>query len=184
MSAVVKALFVLLLAAPVVYGVQYTVGDTSGWSSGVDYGAWTSDKNFTVGDTLVFSYDTSHKVDEVSKDDYDSCTASNVIKSHGGTTVTIDLSKPGTLYFICPTPGHCSGGMKLKVDVTEASTPSGSPPTTPASSSSPPPPSGSSSPGTASPPSPSGAASIANSMMKLAAGGSVVLATLLLHYMG
>ena len=52
MSAVAKALFVLLLAAPVVYGVQYTVGDTSGWSSGVDYGTWTSDKNFTVGDTL------------------------------------------------------------------------------------------------------------------------------------
>lgn len=138
----------------------------------------------------VFNYDTSHKVDEVNKDDYDGCTTTKVIKSHGGTTVTIDLSKSGTLYFICPTPGHCSGGMKLQVDVTEASTPSGSPPTTPTSSSSPPPPSGSSSPGTASPPSttkspsPSGAASIADSMMKLAAGCLVVLATLLLHYMG
>lgn len=30
----------------------YTVGDTSGWSLGVDYGTWASAKNFVVGDKL------------------------------------------------------------------------------------------------------------------------------------
>lgn len=30
----------------------YTVGDTSGWAIGADYGTWTSDKTFAVGDSL------------------------------------------------------------------------------------------------------------------------------------
>lgn len=30
----------------------YTVGDSSGWSMTADYGTWTSDKTFAVGDTL------------------------------------------------------------------------------------------------------------------------------------
>ncbi|PON99736.1 Phytocyanin domain containing protein [Trema orientale] len=190
MAAMATALLVLLLAAPAVRGAQYTVGDTAGWNSGVDYTAWTSDKTFTVGDTLVFNYDTSHKVDEVNQNDYNSCSTSNVLKSHGGTTVTITLSTAGSVYFICPTPGHCDNGMKLQVDVKASSTPGGSPPTTP---STPSPPSGSpSTPGTPpatttpssnQPPSPSGASSIvANNMNVL--GVSVVLATLLVAFMG
>lgn len=30
----------------------YTVGDTSGWAIGVDYGTWTASKKFVVGDSL------------------------------------------------------------------------------------------------------------------------------------
>lgn len=30
----------------------YTVGDSSGWTLGVDYSTWTSDKTFNVGDSL------------------------------------------------------------------------------------------------------------------------------------
>lgn len=30
----------------------HTVGDTSGWSVGVDYGTWASGKTFVVGDKL------------------------------------------------------------------------------------------------------------------------------------
>lgn len=50
--AIATALVILLLAAPAVYGVQHTVGDTSGWDSNVDYVTWAASKTFTVGDTL------------------------------------------------------------------------------------------------------------------------------------
>ncbi|MBA0837130.1 hypothetical protein Goarm_009310 [Gossypium armourianum] len=30
----------------------YTVGDTPGWTTGVDYSTWTKDKTFKVGDSL------------------------------------------------------------------------------------------------------------------------------------
>ncbi|PON58819.1 Phytocyanin domain containing protein [Parasponia andersonii] len=187
MAAMATALLVLLLAAPAVRGAQYTVGDTAGWNSGVDYTAWTSDKTFTVGDTLVFNYDTSHKVDEVNQNDYKSCSTSNVLKSHGGTTVTITLSTSGSVYFICPTPGHCDNGMKLQVDVKASSTPGGSPPSTPSppsgSPSTPGTPPATTTPSTNQPPSPtSGAASIVANMNVL--GVSVVLATLLVAFRG
>lgn len=31
---------------------DYTVGDTSGWATGVDYTTWISDKTLAVGDSL------------------------------------------------------------------------------------------------------------------------------------
>lgn len=31
---------------------DYNVGDTSGWSTGVDYTTWISDKTLAVGDNL------------------------------------------------------------------------------------------------------------------------------------
>ena len=46
------ALVVLLLAAPAAYAVQYTVGDSGGWTTSGDYTTWVDGKTFTVGDTL------------------------------------------------------------------------------------------------------------------------------------
>ncbi|KAH9733459.1 Uclacyanin-3 [Citrus sinensis] len=46
------ALLILLLVAPAVYAVEYTVGDTSGWTQGFDYTSWVSGKTFKVGDVL------------------------------------------------------------------------------------------------------------------------------------
>lgn len=46
------ALLFLLLAAPAAYAKQYTVGDSSGWTTTVDYQNWVQGKTFTVGDTL------------------------------------------------------------------------------------------------------------------------------------
>jgi hypothetical protein len=45
-------LVLLAAAAPAAYAVDYTVGDSSGWTGGVDYSTWASDKTFNVGDTL------------------------------------------------------------------------------------------------------------------------------------
>ncbi|KAK8642753.1 hypothetical protein V6N13_012086 [Hibiscus sabdariffa] len=95
----------------------YTVGDASGWTTGVDYSTWTSGKTFKVGDSLVFNYPTSHTVDEVSKSDYSTCTVGNAITTDNSGATTVALKKAGTRYFICGVVGHCGNGMKLAVKV-------------------------------------------------------------------
>lgn len=52
----VTALLVLLMVAVPAYATEYTVGDSQGWTSGVDYGTWVSAKTFMVGDTLCKSH--------------------------------------------------------------------------------------------------------------------------------
>ncbi|KAE8721123.1 Uclacyanin-2 [Hibiscus syriacus] len=145
------AFLLLLLAAPAAHAVQYIVGDSVGWTTTGDYEGWVQGKTFTVGDTLLFNYGGSHAVDVVSKSDYDNCNSGNALSSHNDGNTVITLSNSGPMYFICPTIGHCAGGMKLSVNVVAAGgnsppTPSGSP-TTPGTT-----PSGGSS--TPSPPSP------------------------------
>ncbi|XP_004299681.1 PREDICTED: blue copper protein-like [Fragaria vesca subsp. vesca] len=101
---------------------DYTVGDSSGWATGVDYTTWTSDKTFAVGDNLVFNYGSGHTVDEVSGTDYKSCTTGNSITSDSSGATTIPLKTAGTHNFICGIVGHCGMGMKLSVTVGSGST--------------------------------------------------------------
>ncbi|XP_010535292.1 PREDICTED: blue copper protein [Tarenaya hassleriana] len=117
---------------------------TVDWSLGTDYTSLASSKTFVVGDILVFNYGAGHTVDEVKESDYKSCTVGNSISSDSSGTTSIALKTPGTHFFICAAPGHCSGGMKLSVSVaaagsgTSAATPtpsSGGSTTTPAGSS-------------------------------------------------
>ncbi|XP_047306614.1 blue copper protein [Impatiens glandulifera] len=108
----------------------YMVGDSNGWSLGVDYATWTSDKTFIVGDTLVFSYGSSHTIDEVSESDYSSCSIGNVLASDNSGASNVPLNKAGKRYFVCGVIGHCSGGMKIIVDVKDSSSSNNSPTTT------------------------------------------------------
>nr|GMC52489.1 blue copper protein-like [Ipomoea batatas]GME12603.1 blue copper protein-like [Ipomoea batatas] len=105
-------------------GTNYTVGDTSGWALSVDYASWASDKTFKVGDSLgklsllvLFNYPSGHTVDEVSESDYKSCSAANSISTDSSGATTIPLNAAGKRYFICSVMGHCTGGMKLAVNV-------------------------------------------------------------------
>ncbi|KAF9591207.1 hypothetical protein IFM89_002862 [Coptis chinensis] len=130
--AIAAAFLAFLLVLPAAYAVDYIVGDSAGWNQGTDYTTWVSGKTFSVGDRLLFNYGSLHSVDEVNKADYDSCTSGNALQSYNGGNTMISLNKIGPVYFLCPTFGHCSGGMKLGVTVSAASTtPNGSPPTTP-----------------------------------------------------
>ncbi|KAL4332206.1 hypothetical protein GQ457_07G020690 [Hibiscus cannabinus] len=99
----------------------YTVGDTSGWTTGVDYSTWTQGKTFKVGDILVFNYPSFHTVDEVSSSDYSTCTVGNAIRSDNSGATTVTLKTAGTVYFICGATGHCANGMKLAVKVESSS---------------------------------------------------------------
>ncbi|CAL0327359.1 unnamed protein product [Lupinus luteus] len=111
------------------FAAIYTVGDTSGWTIGADYSTWTSDKAFSVGDSLVFNYGAGHTVDEVKESDYKSCTTGNSISTDSSGATTIALKREGTHYFICAIPGHCAGGMKVAVTVKagKQTTPSATP---------------------------------------------------------
>ncbi|XP_020586223.1 blue copper protein-like [Phalaenopsis equestris] len=159
MVGLMRALLVIFMAAGAALqpasADDYNVGDSQGWTTGVDYTTWVSDKTFKVGDKLVFKYGGLHSADEVSKSDYDSCTSGNAIQSHSDGSTTIKLTEAGTRYFICGTPGHCDGGMKLAVTTVAASSPgspstggsgSGTSPTSGGSSNSPPSTTGSPSP--------------------------------------
>ncbi|XP_068642636.1 blue copper protein-like [Aristolochia californica] len=140
MTAIVGAAVLVLSLVLSSSATVYTVGDSSGWTAGVDYSTWTSDKTFAVGDTLVFKYGGGfHTVDEVSSTDYSSCTAGNALTSDSSGSTSITLKTPGTHYFICGSPGHCAQGMKLAAKVGAATgaggsaspTPSGGTPSTP-----------------------------------------------------
>ncbi|XP_071696165.1 blue copper protein-like [Rutidosis leptorrhynchoides] len=116
--AVLGLTVVILSCTRISSATVYTVGDTAGWALSVDYDTWASDKTFKVGDTLVFNYDTSHTVDVVTSTDYTTCAIGNSIASYTSGTTTIALKETGSHYFICGIMGHCSGGMKLTIDVT------------------------------------------------------------------
>ncbi|KAL6861266.1 hypothetical protein ACP4OV_016966 [Aristida adscensionis] len=130
MAAVSVALAALLLvsSAAAAAATKYTVGDTSGWTTGADYATWASGKKFKVGDTLEFQYaGGAHTVDEVSASDYASCSSSNALSSDSAGSTTITLKTAGKHYFICGVASHCSGGMKLVVDVAAAAAPAPAP---------------------------------------------------------
>lgn len=51
-STAAAALLLLLATVPAVFAVTFKVGDTAGWTSGIDYTVWVTGKTFRVGDTL------------------------------------------------------------------------------------------------------------------------------------
>ncbi|KAI4337661.1 hypothetical protein L6164_016047 [Bauhinia variegata] len=135
-NALILGLFLAInMALPLpILAKDYVVGDTTGWAIGTDYGSWTSGKTFAVGDTLVFNYGSGHTVNEVKESDYKSCTTGNSLSTDSSGATTIKLKTAGTHYFICAVPGHCSGGMKISVQVKAGTT--ATPTTTSASTSS------------------------------------------------
>ncbi|KAK7385338.1 hypothetical protein VNO78_31054 [Psophocarpus tetragonolobus] len=132
MASSIAFVFGLCLAmnmALLTLATTHTVGDTSGWALGGDYSTWASGLKFKVGDTLVFNYGAGHTVDEVKESDYKSCTTGNSLSTDSSGTTTITLKTAGTHYFVCASPGHCDGGMKLaiKVKAKKASSPAVAP---------------------------------------------------------
>jgi hypothetical protein len=52
-------LLILMLATPLAYGAQHTVGGTNGWTTGEDYTTWANGQTFVVGDTLCKFFSSS-----------------------------------------------------------------------------------------------------------------------------
>ncbi|XVF48069.1 hypothetical protein PTKIN_Ptkin03bG0161200 [Pterospermum kingtungense] len=139
------ALFVVLAATLLqrTYARNYTVGDSTGWQVPLNnsnfYEDWASNKDFVVGDILVFNFTTGrHDVAEVTEAAYDACNITNTISIDLNGPAIITLNRTGDYYFFCAFPNHCSRGQKLKVEArSTSSVPSpGSSPTSPSSASS------------------------------------------------
>ncbi|KAK1616481.1 hypothetical protein QYE76_021998 [Lolium multiflorum] len=159
MAAATK-ITLLALAAMAVLSIAsaatYNVGEPAGeWGFGINYGSWASSKQFIPGDSIVFKYSPqAHDVLEVSKADYDSCSAASPITTLKTGNDVVALPATGTRYFICGFTGHCTAGMKVAIDVVSASS------TSPSTPSSPTPASGPSANNSPPPPSPSAATSV------------------------
>ncbi|RZC43566.1 hypothetical protein C5167_036513 [Papaver somniferum] len=71
---------------------NYTVGGELGWDLDSDIQTWSSSRNFSVGDTLVFVYTPVHNVLEVDEVGYNACASDDPISvaDDGNTTVTLD----------------------------------------------------------------------------------------------
>lgn len=146
-----QAVTALVLSAAtllhVTYAVNYTVGDTTGWTRPSDstfYTTWAANKTFRIGDFLgeyliyfccsfdggstltqlflaVFNFATgSHAVAIVTLDAYNSCNVSNTIQVLQTGPVTLSLNTTGEHYYMCTFPGHCNGGQKLAINVVAA----------------------------------------------------------------
>ncbi|PSS29170.1 Chemocyanin like [Actinidia chinensis var. chinensis] len=103
----------VLLRIEVAQAATFTVGDTGGWTFGVQN--WPNGKTFRAGDILVFNYMPGmHTVVEVDKAGYDSCKIPANAKVFSSGKDRITLVKGGN-YFICGIPGHCQAGMKIAV---------------------------------------------------------------------
>ncbi|KAG8484754.1 hypothetical protein CXB51_023632 [Gossypium anomalum] len=109
------------------HAATYVVGDTSGWDISSDIVSWASSKTFNVGDVLLFQYSSSHSVNEVRKESFETCSTINILRKFSNGNTTVILSNSGIRYFVCGNKLHCLGGMKLKVDVDEKSTTVGAP---------------------------------------------------------
>nr|KJB38693.1 hypothetical protein B456_006G274100 [Gossypium raimondii] len=62
------------------HAATYVVGDTSGWDISSDIDSWASSKTFNVGDVLLFQYSSSHSVNEVRKESFETCSTTNILR--------------------------------------------------------------------------------------------------------
>ncbi|VVA38594.1 PREDICTED: cucumber peeling [Prunus dulcis] len=129
-------------------GLRYSVGDTF-WAIPPIvgyYSNWSSNHFFKIGDSLVFDFEAGRfNVLQVTKKEYDSCTAYKPLKVFNSGPVNIPLREKGVFYYMCNISNYCSLGQKISIAVNECpcATPSPSPPSPPRASPPPVPPSSS-----------------------------------------
>ncbi|CAN7088681.1 unnamed protein product [Brassica rapa subsp. narinosa] len=117
-AVIVILVFAGLMAVKTTLAAQHVMGGSQGWEESVDFDSWSSDQSFKVGDQLVFKYSGLHSVVELgSETAYKSCDVGTPVNSLSSGNDVVKLSKTGTRYFACGTPGHCEQGMKVKVNV-------------------------------------------------------------------
>ncbi|XP_057740893.1 blue copper protein 1a-like [Arachis stenosperma] len=119
---------------------DYVVGDDKGWSLDFNYTQWAHDKDFHVGDRLVFKYDQKkHNVFKVNGTLFNSCTVPNDTEPFSSGHDFIPLETEGRKWYICGKSDHCvNRQMKLLIQVGSAAPApapaSGAPPSLPLSS--------------------------------------------------
>ncbi|KAL4332134.1 hypothetical protein GQ457_07G027990 [Hibiscus cannabinus] len=125
--------------------VHHVVGGDRGWDPSSDVASWSSGRSFSVGDKIWFAYSAAEEsIAELnSKEEYESCDASNPIRMYTDGLDGIPLDGEGIRYFVSSKAENCKNGLKLHVEVgplgnSEAQMPkvvvAAEPPTTPSGS--------------------------------------------------
>ncbi|KAG5392600.1 hypothetical protein IGI04_022563 [Brassica rapa subsp. trilocularis] len=102
-------------------GKTYKVGDSKGWKvyDSDFYNKWSEEKQFRVGDGLLFEY--ANKVNDVYEINGDlefiTCDPTSPVAVHKTGYDLVRLTEPGVHYFITSQSGYCEAGLKLRVMV-------------------------------------------------------------------
>ncbi|XP_021805720.1 blue copper protein-like [Prunus avium] len=131
MAALAKSSMVFFMAMALVgvcFGAVYKVGDSHGWTDQghFNYKTWSSNKHFTVGDTLVFEYDAKKEnLVQVDHKGYKECEAKDSLFSFASGNDNVKITMPGDFFYISSIHDHCNAGQKLHIQVhASSSTPS------------------------------------------------------------
>ncbi|KAK6122669.1 hypothetical protein DH2020_043585 [Rehmannia glutinosa] len=114
---------VLVSSVEVSDGAVYKVGDSAGWTTigNVDYKQWAVNKNFQLGDIIVFEYNPQHhNVMQVTHAEYRACNVSSPISTRTTGNDSIAIDTYGHHFFVCGVPGHCQAGQKVDINVPRA----------------------------------------------------------------
>ncbi|WOG87360.1 hypothetical protein DCAR_0206584 [Daucus carota subsp. sativus] len=115
-----RIIILLAIALPaLVSAKEFMVGDQKGWTINFDYQQWAQDKEFHVGDKLIFSYPVgAHNVFKVNGTGFQNCIKPALSEALTSGNDTIVLATPGRKWYICGVGQHCAaGGQKLLIVV-------------------------------------------------------------------
>ncbi|CAF1923490.1 unnamed protein product [Brassica napus] len=102
-------------------GETYKVGDSEGWKvyDSDFYNKWSEEKQFHVGDSLIFEYANEvNDVYEISGDlEFMTCDPTSPVAVHKTGRDLVRLTELGVHYFITSNSGSCEAGLKLRVMV-------------------------------------------------------------------
>ncbi|GJN23917.1 hypothetical protein PR202_gb11609 [Eleusine coracana subsp. coracana] len=108
------------VAPPPALAADHVVGD-SVWCippSADLYSAWAANRTFVVGDNLVFRFEMGfYDVVQVSRGEYDECTAGDPYKAFISSPAVVPLDFAGVRYYVCSVGNYCSLGVKFYVTV-------------------------------------------------------------------
>jgi len=71
----------------------------------------------TPGTSVTFEWTSGHNMQEVTADSYESCSGFSKTSPEAGPANWMAPPQLGDHYFACGVPGHCSNGMKARVEV-------------------------------------------------------------------
>ncbi|KAH9623172.1 hypothetical protein KSS87_019284 [Heliosperma pusillum] len=120
-SSIILGLFGLVLFMQRGEAATFTVGGSKGWSVPSDnsavYNQWAEKMRFQIGDSLLFVYQTSDSVLQVSKEDFTNCNTNSPIAKFSDGHTDFKFSKSGPYYFISGNKDNCNKNEKLVVIV-------------------------------------------------------------------
>ncbi|XP_044476768.1 mavicyanin-like [Mangifera indica] len=99
-------------------GATHIVGGSDGWDSFSNSLNWSREKEFHVGDVLVFNYkNDAHNVMQVNSTAYRKCIKNPYTRLFNSGHDSLVLSEVGKFWYICAVADHCENGQKLAIKV-------------------------------------------------------------------